>query len=175
MQSDIIVLIKLIWNIDLTLIQFTHCYFISFFFCVKNIFYSKNIHYASNLYGTDLYVSVCRDVFRTQKNICGGVSLWKLQKSLIVDIWMGSNYTSGTTFIIERFPECQYLYYIANMNFVRVIKKFIYDHLVSWTNKKHFGWRRCNLFSGFLLQLNGLMLYCKPWTILEHCCNVFTA
>ena len=40
-----------------------------FFFCKKNIFDSENIQYAYNLYGTDLYVNVCKGVFRTQQNI----------------------------------------------------------------------------------------------------------
>ena len=39
-----------------------------------------------NLYGTDLYLSVCRGVFRTQWNICGEASMKKLQESLIVHV-----------------------------------------------------------------------------------------
>ena len=69
---------------------------------MKNIFYSKNIHNAYNFYGIDLYVSVCRGVFRTQYNICGGASLRKLQKSLIVDVRMGSKHTLGITFTVEK-------------------------------------------------------------------------
>ena len=42
-------------------------------------------------------------------------------------------------------------------------------------NKKHVGLRRCNLFSGFLLQLNVLILYCKIWTILALYCDAFIA
>ena len=73
--------------------------------------------------------------------------------------------------IKKRFPECQYLFYIANVNFVRVIETFVLDLLVYWINQKHVGLRRCNLFLGFLLQFKGLMLYCKLGTILAHCCN----
>ena len=68
---------------------------------MKNIFYSKNIHYAYNFYATDLYVSVWRGVLRSQQNICGEASLRKLQKSLIVDVRMGSNNVSGLTLTVE--------------------------------------------------------------------------
>ena len=41
-------------------------------FVWKNIFYSQNIQYVYGFYTTDLYVNICRDVFRTQLNIYGG-------------------------------------------------------------------------------------------------------
>ena len=103
--------------------------------------YSENIHYAYNFYGTDVYVSVCRDVFRTQQNICGGDSLRKLQKSFIVDVRMGSKYVSGITFTVRKVTECQYLSDIVNVTFVRVIEKFVID-LLSLINKKHVGLRK---------------------------------
>ena len=56
------------------------------------------------------------------------------------------------------FPEYQNLSYTVNVNFARVMEKFILDLVVSSINKKHVGLRRGNLFSGFLLKLYGLML-----------------
>ena len=41
-------------------------------FVWKNIFYSENIQYVYGFYTTDLYINICRDVFRTQLNIYGG-------------------------------------------------------------------------------------------------------
>ena len=92
---------------------------------MENIFYSENIHHAYNFYGTDLYVSVCRGVFRTQQNISDAVSLRKLQKSLIVDVRMGSNYTFVITFPVKKVSR------MSIFAFVRVIEKFILDLLVS--------------------------------------------
>ena len=54
------------------------------------MFYNKNIQYAYNFYGTDLYLNVCRGVFRTQCNIYGGSSLQKLQEIFIADARLGS-------------------------------------------------------------------------------------
>ena len=74
---------------------------------------------------------------------------------------MGSNYTSGITLQLKRSPECQCLFYIAKVNFVRVIEKIILDLLAFRIDTKDVGLKSCNMFSGFLLQLNGLMLYSK--------------
>ena len=67
-----------------------------------------------------MYVNVCRGVFRTQQIIYVGAFLRKSQKSFIVDVRLGSKYASGVSFIVERFAECQYLSYIAKVNFAKV-------------------------------------------------------
>ena len=51
---------------------------------------------------TDIYVNVCRGIFTTWLNICGGTSLRKSQKSFIVNVQLGSKYTSGISFIVEK-------------------------------------------------------------------------
>ena len=71
-------------------------------FVRKSVFYRKNTQYAYNFYGADLYVNVCRGVFKTQSNIYGGDSLQKSRESLIVDVRLGSKYTSGIGFTIEK-------------------------------------------------------------------------
>ena len=71
-------------------------------FVRKNVFYIQHIQYAYNFYGTNMYVNVYRSVFRTKLNICGGVSLRKLQESFIVDVWLGSKYATGIGFTAER-------------------------------------------------------------------------
>ena len=71
-------------------------------FVRKTVFYSKNIQYAYNFYGTNLYVNVCRDVFRTYSNIYGGASLQESQDSFIVDVRLGSKYASGIGFTTEK-------------------------------------------------------------------------
>ena len=81
-----------------------HYYFISFFFCKKKMFYSENIQYGYNFYGTDLYVNVCRGLFRTESNIYGGTSLQKSQKHFIVDVRLGSKYASNIG-LKKRFSE----------------------------------------------------------------------
>ena len=68
----------------------------------KNVFYSKHIQLAYKFYGTDLYVNVCRGVFRTQSNIYGGASSRKSQKSFAVDVRLGSKYASGIGFTVEK-------------------------------------------------------------------------
>ena len=74
-----------------------------YYSCVrKSVFYSKNIQYAYNFYGTDLYVNVCRGVFRTHSNIYGGASLQKSPESFIVDVRRGSKYVSGIGFTVEK-------------------------------------------------------------------------
>ena len=95
---------KLIWNVDLRRLRNFFPLIATLFYSslVKKVFYSENIHFGYNFYGTDRYVSVCRGVFGTQWNIWGGVFLWKLQKSFIVDVWMGSKHASGITFKVEK-------------------------------------------------------------------------
>ena len=66
----------------------------------KYIFYRKNIQYAYNLYATELYVNICRDVFRIQSNIYVGASLEKSQESFIVDVRVGSKCASGIGFTV---------------------------------------------------------------------------
>ena len=60
-----------------------------------------NIHIIS-MGLTDIYVNVCRGVFRTWLNIYSGKSLRKLQKIFIVNVQLGSKYTSGISFIVEK-------------------------------------------------------------------------
>ena len=52
-----------------------------------------------SFYGVGLYVNVRRDVFRTQKNIYDRASLWKSQKSFIVDVQLVSKYASGLSLL----------------------------------------------------------------------------
>ena len=51
---------------------------------------------------TDLYVNVCRGIFRTHLNIYGGASLQKSQRRFIVDIRLRSKYASGIGFAVEK-------------------------------------------------------------------------
>ena len=60
-----------------------------------------NIHVIS-MRLTDIYVNVCRGIFTTWLNIYGGTSLRKSQKSFIVNVQLGSKYTSGISFIVEK-------------------------------------------------------------------------
>ena len=69
-------------------VQLHYNYFISFFFCKKNVFYSESIQYVHNFCRTGLFVNVCRGVFRTQSNIYGGTLLRKCQ---IIFIWITSS------------------------------------------------------------------------------------
>ena len=63
------------------------------------MFYSENINHAYCFYVTEMYVNVCRGVFRTQQIIYDAAFLRKLQKGLIVDVRRGSKYPSGISFI----------------------------------------------------------------------------
>ena len=74
----------------------------------------------------------------------------KLQKRLIVDVRMGSNYTSGITSTAEKISRMSIFVLYSQRQF-RVIEKFILDLLVFGINKKHVGLRRCNLFSVFFV------------------------
>ena len=69
-----------------------------------------NMHIISM--GTGL--NVCRGVFRTQTNIYGGGSLRKSQKSVIVDVRLGSKYVSSIGFTIENVYRSHYLFDITN-------------------------------------------------------------
>ena len=69
-------------------------------FVRKSAFYSKKIAY--NLYGTELYVNVCRGVFRTQSNIYGDASMQKPLESFIVDARLGSKYASSIGLTVEK-------------------------------------------------------------------------
>ena len=51
---------------------------------------------------TDLYVNVCRGIFRTQSNISRGASLQKSQKSFLVDVRLRSKYVFGIGFTVEK-------------------------------------------------------------------------
>ena len=62
------------------------------------IFYSENINYVYRFYGTEIYVNVCRSIFRTQEIIDGGAFLRKLQKNFIADVPLVSKYVSGIKF-----------------------------------------------------------------------------
>ena len=73
------------WTLETFFSSFTATLFHSFF-VRQNVFYSENIQYAYHFCGTDLYVNVCRGVFRAQSNIYGGASLRKSQKNFIVDV-----------------------------------------------------------------------------------------
>ena len=66
------------------------------------MFDSKNIEYAYNFCETDLYVNVCRGVFRTHLNIYGESSLQKSQKNFIVDIRLSSKYASDIGVTVEK-------------------------------------------------------------------------
>ena len=71
-------------------------------FVRKSAFYSKKIQYAYNLYGTELYVNVCRGMFRTQSNIYDDASLQKPLESFIVDVRLGSKYASSIGLTVEK-------------------------------------------------------------------------
>ena len=63
----------------------------------------------------------------------------KLQKIFIVDDRTGSKHASGTAFTVEEF----YIMSIfINVNFIRVIRKFAIDLLISRTNKKYVGLKK---------------------------------
>ena len=61
--------------------------------------YFTAIHqYGYNFCETDMYVNVCRGVFRTQSNIFDG----KSQKSFTIDVRLDSKYYSGIGFTAEK-------------------------------------------------------------------------
>ena len=70
--------------------------------CKKKLVYIENIQYAINFYGTDLQVNVRRGLLRTQLKIYGGASLQKSQKSVIVDVRLGSKYVFVIAYRVEK-------------------------------------------------------------------------
>ena len=84
-----------------------------------------------NFYGTELYVNVRRAVFRTQLNIYGRASLWKSQKSFIVDIWLGFKCASGVSFTVEKVYRTS-IFVWHSQSQLCLSQKFITDLLVSW-------------------------------------------
>ena len=66
-------------------ISFNHLLLLYFILLLqeKKDILQRNIQYVYNFYGTDLQVNICREVFRTQSNTYGGVSLRKSQKDLL--------------------------------------------------------------------------------------------
>ena len=74
-------------------------------FVRKNVFYSKNIQYAEYKYtfcGTELYVNICRGVFRTQSNIYGEASFKTSKKEHYCRCSDGSKYASGIGVTVEK-------------------------------------------------------------------------
>ena len=51
---------------------------------------------------TDLYLNVCRGIFRTESKIYGGASLRKSQKNFIADVRLSSKLASVIGFIVEK-------------------------------------------------------------------------
>ena len=83
------------------LIRLLQFYFVLLFpekvYFIVQIF---NMHIIS--IGLNLYIDVCRGVFRTQPNAYGGASLEKSQESFTVDFRLGSKYASGIGFTVEK-------------------------------------------------------------------------
>ena len=83
------------------LIRLLQFYFVLLFpekvYFIVQIF---NMHIIS--IGLNLCIDVCRGVFRTQPNACGGASLEKSQESFTVDFRLGSKYASGIGFTVEK-------------------------------------------------------------------------
>ena len=71
-------------------------------FVRKKIIYGENIQYVYSLYGTHLYVDVCRAAFRTQSNTYSGASLQKSPRSFIVGVILGYKYASIVSFTVEK-------------------------------------------------------------------------
>ena len=74
-------------------------------FVRKSAFYSKNIQYAYNFYWTELYINICRGVFRTQSNIYDYCLWWnffaKITRKVHCRSSIGSKYASGIGFTVE--------------------------------------------------------------------------
>ena len=88
-----------------------------------------------NFYGADPYVNVRRSVFRTQQNINDGASLWKSQKSFIVDVQQGSKYASGVSLTVGKVYRMSI--FIEYRKSALPSKKFVIDFLVTWINEKY--------------------------------------
>ena len=89
-----------------------------------------------NFYGTDLYVNVRKGVFRTQCNIRDGASLWKSQKSVIVNVRLGSKYASGISSTAGRVHRMS-IFVQHSQSQLWQSKKCVIDFLVF--NKKYVG------------------------------------
>ena len=94
-------------------------------FVRRNIFYSENIQYVYNFYGTDLYVEVCRAVFRTQSNICSGSSLRKSRENFIVDVLLGSKYASAVSFTVEKAYRVSLFFNIVRVTLKNLLLIFL--------------------------------------------------
>ena len=110
-------------------------------FVRKTVFYNKIIQYAYNFYGTDLRVNICRGVFRTS-NIYGEASLQKSQETFIVVFRLGSKYTSGIGFTIDKVCRISiFIWYDQSR-----LQKFFIAYLFLELIKEHVGltlsWRR---------------------------------
>ena len=96
---------KLIWNIDFyykfPLIRLLQFYFV--LLLPEKVYFTVQIfsmHIIS--IGLNLYVDVCRGVFRAPPNVYGGASLEKSKESFTVDFRLGSKYASGIGFTVEK-------------------------------------------------------------------------
>ena len=129
-----------------------------------------------------MYVNVCRGLYIIPGYIYREASLTKSPKSFVLDFRLGSKYTSGKSFAVEKGKvkvkvksNCQ-------------IGKDVIELIVFWINKNHVCLtKREKFIFRFLLLLqtfkikhnkptanNGLMLSYKLWTILALCYNALT-
>ena len=104
--------------------------------CVrKSIFYSKNIQYPYNLYGTELYVNVCRGVFRTHCE-----HLWW---NFFVKITRKVCYRCSAGFSIRLWHKFYSRKVLQNVNIYLIwsksTSKICHCLLVSRIDKKHVG------------------------------------
>ena len=90
----------------------------------------KCIQYPYNFYGTDLYVNVCRGVFRTQFNIYHGASLQKWQVSFIIDIRLGFKYTSRVGFTVEKVYRMSIFIWYGQSRLQKFIICFLFLELI---------------------------------------------
>ena len=91
-----------------------------------------------SIYSTEMYVNVCRDVFRILQIIYGGAFLRKSQKNFIVNVRLGSKYASGISFLVEKVCRMSILNLYSQSQLCQS-QKFATDLLVSGINKKHIG------------------------------------
>ena len=76
-----------------------------------------------------MYVNVCKGVFRTRYIFYGGAFLRKSQKSFIIDVRLGSKYTSGISFIVEKVCRMSTLVLYSQSQLCQS-QKFVIDLLV---------------------------------------------
>ena len=81
-----------------------------------------------NFCGADPHGNVPRGVFRTQSNIYDGASVWKLQKSFIVDVQLRSKYAFGISSTIGKIYRMSML--IEQRKSTLSSKKIVIDFLV---------------------------------------------